>query len=105
MIRRPPRSTLFPYTTLFRSLCESCAIVSITQEVFCIELTLKSETACSICRALRKYVRSSKQEIPCFDVDTTNWYSIRRTEESKGRWSLEETDARLGSAEVYLVSK
>src|SRR2546428_9856620 len=23
MIRRPPRSTLFPYTTLFRSQCES----------------------------------------------------------------------------------
>src|SRR3712207_7773189 len=23
MIRRPPRSTLFPYTTLFRSLCEA----------------------------------------------------------------------------------
>src|SRR2546426_7817678 len=23
MIRRPPRSTLFPYTTLFRSCCES----------------------------------------------------------------------------------
>src|SRR3712207_7905607 len=25
MIRRPPRSTLFPYTTLFRSLPEVCA--------------------------------------------------------------------------------
>src|SRR3712207_8669306 len=25
MIRRPPRSTLFPYTTLFRSLAESLA--------------------------------------------------------------------------------
>src|SRR2546422_11071529 len=26
MIRRPPRSTLFPYTTLFRSLCQNdCA--------------------------------------------------------------------------------
>src|SRR5476649_2662185 len=25
MIRRPPRSTLFPYTTLFRSLHQSCA--------------------------------------------------------------------------------
>src|SRR3712207_7620539 len=25
MIRRPPRSTLFPYTTLFRSLLSSCA--------------------------------------------------------------------------------
>src|SRR5258708_31973445 len=23
MIRRPPRSTLFPYTTLFRSLCKA----------------------------------------------------------------------------------
>src|SRR2546421_7928022 len=23
MIRRPPRSTLFPYTTLFRSICSS----------------------------------------------------------------------------------
>src|SRR5690349_24684329 len=24
MIRRPPRSTLFPYTTLFRSVCGLC---------------------------------------------------------------------------------
>src|SRR2546430_3940703 len=24
MIRRPPRSTLFPYTTLFRSNCDAC---------------------------------------------------------------------------------
>src|SRR2546430_9700990 len=24
MIRRPPRSTLFPYTTLFRSRCREC---------------------------------------------------------------------------------
>src|SRR5256884_6739787 len=27
MIRRPPRSTLFPYTTLFRSCC--CALLNI----------------------------------------------------------------------------
>src|SRR5260370_35830335 len=26
MIRRPPRSTLFPYTTLFRSSCPTCAV-------------------------------------------------------------------------------
>src|SRR2546430_9626947 len=25
MIRRPPRSTLFPYTTLFRSACSTCS--------------------------------------------------------------------------------
>src|SRR2546430_13563759 len=29
MIRRPPRSTLFPYTTLFRSSCLSCLCVLI----------------------------------------------------------------------------
>src|SRR3989442_8726676 len=28
MIRRPPRSTLFPYTTLFRSLRESARVLS-----------------------------------------------------------------------------
>src|SRR3712207_9265834 len=27
MIRRPPRSTLFPYTTLFRSVIDECAII------------------------------------------------------------------------------
>src|SRR5260370_9120576 len=26
MIRRPPRSTLFPYTTLFRSLVRACPV-------------------------------------------------------------------------------
>src|SRR5260221_10405605 len=40
MIRRPPRSTLFPYTTLFRSLCEGCSSRSGNQRntrhlVFC----------------------------------------------------------------------
>src|SRR2546425_3633538 len=27
MIRRPPRSTLFPYTTLFRSPCSSVSVI------------------------------------------------------------------------------
>src|SRR3712207_7362100 len=39
MIRRPPRSTLFPYTTLFRSLIthEMAVIRSIAQEVAVID--------------------------------------------------------------------
>src|SRR5438552_12833914 len=28
MIRRPPSSTLFPYTTLFRSLCSSSTVLT-----------------------------------------------------------------------------
>ena len=31
MIRRPPRSTLFPYTTLFRSYCYACPPSDINQ--------------------------------------------------------------------------
>src|SRR4051812_50004677 len=38
MIRRPPRSTLFPYTTLFRSLAvllrQASRIVGITENIF-----------------------------------------------------------------------
>src|SRR3712207_8083964 len=33
MIRRPPRSTLFPYTTLFRSNPRSCAVSMQQQNV------------------------------------------------------------------------
>src|SRR2546423_9846613 len=38
MIRRPPRSTLFPYTTLFRS--ENGAIPYMTQPVFSVRWTI-----------------------------------------------------------------
>src|SRR2546422_7068956 len=40
MIRRPPRSTLFPYTTLFRSDPEGCA-----NSVSCGEVVLVNEVA------------------------------------------------------------
>src|SRR2546422_5258560 len=33
MIRRPPRSTLFPYTTLFRSLAEQSRLDHLPQQV------------------------------------------------------------------------
>src|SRR3989442_6853184 len=33
MIRRPPRSTLFPYTTLFRSLCAHTKIENIQSAI------------------------------------------------------------------------
>src|SRR5260370_9972108 len=32
MIRRPPRSTLFPYTTLFRSLANQCSHIRIAAQ-------------------------------------------------------------------------
>src|SRR2546429_7182795 len=35
MIRRPPRSTLFPYTTLFRSYCESVGVMFFSSSAIC----------------------------------------------------------------------
>src|SRR2546429_4567594 len=37
MIRRPPRSTLFPYTTLFRSACRPSRIELGGQRIFVLE--------------------------------------------------------------------
>src|SRR3712207_8358311 len=36
MIRRPPRSTLFPYTTLFRSVKAECVIQTQRAERICL---------------------------------------------------------------------
>src|SRR3712207_8115237 len=44
MIRRPPRSTLFPYTTLFRSFSLSLGATVILRRKFDPEMTL-SDTA------------------------------------------------------------
>src|SRR3712207_8528490 len=44
MIRRPPRSTLFPYTTLFRSVVEGLRIEVGGQEVAVISSTTCGET-------------------------------------------------------------
>src|SRR3712207_7660784 len=43
MIRRPPRSTLFPYTTLFRSICGVPATAWLDEE--CVGLCPRSKPA------------------------------------------------------------
>src|SRR2546429_5964437 len=43
MIRRPPRSTLFPYTTLFRSP-DICAIIGVTETCIARNLMLSVGT-------------------------------------------------------------
>src|SRR3989475_10561377 len=37
MIRRPPRSTLFPYTTLFRSFAAEIGTMKVTEELDALE--------------------------------------------------------------------
>src|SRR5258707_4500408 len=42
MIRRPPRSTLFPYTTLFRSKYEPAAILFVIHETAFAHINVKA---------------------------------------------------------------
>src|SRR2546422_7028741 len=42
MIRRPPRSTLFPYTTLFRSLGAGAQALGVSLDRFCRDIAFLS---------------------------------------------------------------
>src|SRR5256885_13312374 len=62
MIRRPPRSTLFPYTTLFRSLTEYVPELV----VFTSAITLPLRVNCRrIPRAGRSEEHTSELQSPC----------------------------------------
>src|ERR1035438_864754 len=59
MIRRPPRSTLFPYTTLFRSEWELCGITDLKVEFlrpFRAAIAWRSEEHTSELQSLRHLV-------------------------------------------------
>src|SRR5258707_4753016 len=66
MIRRPPRSTLFPYTTLFRSLCELAD--NNIRQIFGEVLRVHNTPPAGLCLlALRGYGR--KLLFPYSDLD------------------------------------
>src|SRR2546430_12318756 len=46
MIRRPPRSTLFPYTTLFRSILSNHNSVRISKVCLCISFLIAISQVC-----------------------------------------------------------
>src|SRR5260221_13998938 len=49
MIRRPPRSTLFPYTTLFRSHCaHSCSLRTVRVHAHCTLCALMLIAHCAM---------------------------------------------------------
>ena len=70
MIRRPPRSTLFPYTTLFRSW-ESC----IEKKENLCEV---SNSKCSICIELENFNYKNQEVVLynrcAFECNLNNWY-------------------------------
>src|SRR5437667_306571 len=60
MIRRPPRSTLFPYTTLFRSFLMSRKIILIKQELLLLVYELNRSGLLAEMRKFDLSLRSSR---------------------------------------------
>src|SRR2546430_7158165 len=79
MIRRPPRSTLFPYTTLFRSHCQAYSPQGFLggEDALCgaqtpprseehtSELQSQSNLVCRLLLEKKKTTRSSLRRGPC----------------------------------------
>src|SRR3712207_7562394 len=59
MIRRPPRSTLFPYTTLFRSVCAAASPSQISAVVSTARMMSAPIAAITIARAEARDVPGS----------------------------------------------
>src|SRR2546430_12629460 len=97
MIRRPPRSTLFPYTTLFRSIFRSLAAPTVApkpclrnlrsrmvfsslsaerSEEHTSELQSQSNLVCRLLLEKKKSVVSNASTKPILQIDTTLGTSI-----------------------------
>src|SRR5687768_18226542 len=74
MIRRPPRSTLFPYTTLFRSLGASRA-----GNVICEALTVNDELGMEVGSLLSREEAAGKKVVSFLPAGS--FISVSRSEE------------------------
>src|SRR5258705_8046452 len=125
MIRRPPRSTLFPYTTLFRSKFASDSLCWLCSEVISCLIALRrpSRKLSISCRKLSSNcplttVRSSVCYGCCFDepqglqVGTLTQGSLSANRETcrgckvstpimDGRYSASQEIVFVGNAKVY----
>src|SRR5256885_3990740 len=65
MIRRPPRSTLFPYTTLFRSPCSMPAGTRPWPSTCCTSAPCPAATTTSCASRPRSEEHTSELQSPC----------------------------------------
>src|SRR2546427_9094298 len=95
MIRRPPRSTLFPYTTLFRSPHQNKAAILVagsrvtfpTRAVFWFRHAIRSEEHTSelqsqsnlVCRLLLEKKKKKKQKT-MIAIQKSDELNVRHTE-------------------------
>src|SRR3989442_4338067 len=77
MIRRPPRSTLFPYTTLFRSLASGDSVNH--QAMVGTDLLLSEQGKFIICRPDRAVVMSAPPKRLGLALDQTFEHQDRKS--------------------------
>src|SRR5947207_11617861 len=81
MIRRPPRSTLFPYTTLFRSNghikfnltiplqqlngLETLVIIMVANKYAFLQITRRRFSCCSGIRSEERFSRNAETDLVC----------------------------------------
>src|SRR5256884_7630861 len=99
MIRRPPRSTLFPYTTLFRSCVaesDSAALTKIIEPIDLVSASAKSETQQVLTLRDRKVVRFVERiERPAPIVIDTR---------SNHQWTAASDNQLIGGGELRRVA-
>src|SRR3712207_8939725 len=76
MIRRPPRSTLFPYTTLFRSAMEDISVAS-EQLAAAIQIGARVALFLDYDGTLREIEREPRAATPTADLHTLDRKSTR----------------------------
>src|SRR3712207_7275759 len=89
MIRRPPRSTLFPYTTLFRSVLQRAEVFS-----------QQGRRARDVPRRARVELLQHRQDLQAHPVAGVLWRKVRRV----GAVRSEEHTSELQSRQ-YLVCR
>src|SRR3712207_9032327 len=101
MIRRPPRSTLFPYTTLFRSVLEADKLFEVTQEFkgkrFRREFLVKDQPGLPAARVMLKDEGAGAADLEVDGYTLNALLSESRLEEFPGgTWVTRSEERRVG---------
>src|SRR3712207_4640280 len=97
MIRRPPRSTLFPYTTLFRSEVKVLEAEVPVHYLVTFSRDRVAEVVNAGVRAARTWCAENGIEVTPVDEVAAPRTRLRFTEEMSGWFCFGETDPRRGA--------